>query len=221
MRGSTQLKVQIRAWAEGMGRWREFVDFREGLKKNGVSPASAWVKAAQMMDAELWGDPYDGEVVMDPVKLTERDAAASTRRQVEVRGVVESGEYVEEVDVGEVVIPVARRTRGSGESAAREVFGEKRVATVKVVEWVASNMQVSDVIASQAPSSEAWGMLVWARRSPVNESQFWSGVYAKLLPSRAQIEGEMRYADDGKGVEDLAKRLLALRTNETIGAVPA
>jgi hypothetical protein len=93
----------------------------------------------------------------------------------------------------------------------KAVFGGKRVPTVKVVEWVASNMQVSDVGPGDAPSSEAWGMLLWARRSPMNESQFWGTIYAKLLPSRSQIESEQRYTEDGSKVEEMASRLLAIK----------
>ena len=95
--------------------------------------------------------------------------------------------------------------------ASKSVFGGKKVATVKVVEWVASNMQVEDVSPSDAPSSEAWGMLVWARRSPMNESQFWGTIYAKLLPSRSQMESEQRYADDGARIEETAARLLRMK----------
>jgi hypothetical protein len=91
------------------------------------------------------------------------------------------------------------------------VFAGKKVATVKVVEWVASNMQVADVSPADAPSSEAWGMLVWARRSPVNESQFWGTIYAKLLPSRSAIEAEQRYSDDGVRIEETAARLLQMK----------
>lgn len=97
------------------------------------------------------------------------------------------------------------------DGARREVFGGKKVPTVKVVEWVASNLQVEDVGPSDAPSSEAWGMLVWARRSPVNESQFWGSIYAKLLPSRSQLDGLERQMDDGSRVEELADRLIAIR----------
>ena len=54
-------------------------------------------------------------------------------------------------------------------------------------------------------------MLVWARRSPVNESQFWGSIYAKLLPSRSQIDGDQKYSEDGVKVEDLAARLLRMK----------
>jgi hypothetical protein len=109
---------------------------------------------------------------------------------------------------------------GGGEvvekAATKAVFGGKRVPTVKVVEWVASNMQVEDVGPGDAPSSEAWGMLLWARRSPVNESQFWGTIYAKLLPSRSQIEAEQRYTEDGSRVEEMASRLLAIKERSEV-----
>ena len=45
----------------------------------------------------------------------------------------------------------------------------------------------------------------------MNESQFWGTIYGKLLPSRAQIDSELKYADDGMRVEETADRLLAMR----------
>ena len=181
-RQSVQVKTQVKAWAEAAGLWEEFVVLRESLKRKGLSANDAWLRAAQMLAPDRWGEP--------PVEEQEERVVA-----------------VEEPS------PPADlpRVRGGGDGAPAEVFGGKKVATVRVVEWVASNLQVSDVGPGDAPSSEAWGMLVWARRSPVNESQFWGQIYAKLLPSRSQIEAEQRYSEDGVRVEDLAGRLLMIR----------
>jgi hypothetical protein len=185
MRGSTQLKVQIKKWAEESGLWKQFVDIRERLKKDGMPPGEAWVEAARELDPEMWGKSEVSEISVDPPVLNDLPRGRS-----------------EEVK-GERVV--------SGGGATKAVFAGKKVATVKVVEWVASNMQVEDVSPSDAPSSEAWGMLVWARRSPLNESQFWGSIYAKLLPSRSAIEQEQRYSDDGMRVEDAAERLLRMK----------
>lgn len=193
MRGSTQLKVQIRKWAEESGLWKQFVDVRERLKKDGMPPADAWVEAAKELDSEMWG--HVGGRASPAVDLPH---VRSDQEQVD--GVRVDG--VEEVSCERVV---------SGSGATKAVFAGKKVATVKVVEWVASNMQVEDVSPADAPSSEAWGMLVWARRSPVNESQFWGSIYAKLLPSRSAIEAEQRYSDDGIRIEETATRLLKMR----------
>ena len=200
MRGSTQLKVQIRKWAEESGLWKQFVDVRERLKKDGMPPADAWVEAAKELDPEMWG--HVGGRASPALDLPH---VRSDQEQVEgVQGEedklpVSGGEEA----VGERVV--------SGSGATKAVFAGKKVATVKVVEWVASNMQVADVSPADAPSSEAWGMLVWARRSPVNESQFWGSIYAKLLPSRSAIEAEQRYSDDGIRIEETATRLLKMR----------
>jgi len=194
MRGSTQLKVQIRKWAEECGLWKQFVDIRERLKKDGMPPAEAWVEAARELDPEVWGhvggraSPADD---LPPVRSGQ--------------------EQVEGVQGEEDKVPVCGAQNGVSDSATKAVFAGKKVATVKVVEWVASNMQVADVSPADAPSSEAWGMLVWARRSPVNESQFWGTIYAKLLPSRSAIEAEQRYSDDGVRIEETAERLLKMR----------
>ena len=203
MRGSIQLKAQIRSWAESSGLWAKFVDTREKLKRSGVSPNEAWIAAAQQIDPEKWGKTgYAG-----PAK----PAVSSTGVEDLPRG--RSGEADDEVpDSGTAeVVDAGRSDSAVVEGATKAVFGGKKVATVKVVEWVASNMQVEDVSPADAPSSEAWGMLVWARRSPVNESQFWGSIYAKLLPSRSQIDGDQKYAEDGVKVEEMAERLLRLR----------
>lgn len=197
MKGSTQLKVQIKRWAEESGLWKQFVDIRERMKKDGIPPQQAWVDAAAELDPEKWGS---GGGPMGP----ELDDLPRGRSEEEVPTLP-----MVEVLPEEVSKPSGRGS--GGERAVKSVFSGKKVATVKVVEWVASNMQVEDVVPSDAPSSEAWGMLVWARRSPINESQFWGSIYAKLLPSRSAVEAEQRYGEDGGKIEETAERLLSMR----------
>lgn len=203
MRGSIQLKGQIRAWAESRGVWDEFVRIRERLKSDGVPASECWLRAVQEMDPSVWGHVTLGAkpgVVRKPDLPRGRSTVEGELDVVLDDGVV--GKKVEDK------VPL---DGGVEERATKAVFGGRKVSTIKVVEWVASNLQVEDVSPSDAPSSEAWGMLVWARRSPVNESQFWGTIYAKLLPSRSAIEAEQRYADDGSRIEDTAARLLAMR----------
>jgi hypothetical protein len=195
MRRSTQVKVQIRKWAEESGLWEQFVYVRERLKRDGVPAADAWLVAAQELDGEKWG------VVCPSVSSDDLPHGRSLKT-----GVSESFDRVEMVSEDVEVLD-----RVVGSSPTKALFAGKKVATVKVVEWVASNMQVIDVSPGDAPSSEAWGMLVWARRSPMNESQFWGSIYAKLLPSRSQIEAEQRYSDNGVRMEEMADRLLKMR----------
>tara|TARA_Y100000593_G_scaffold92419_1_gene184003 strand:- start:893 stop:1495 length:603 start_codon:yes stop_codon:yes gene_type:complete len=83
---------------------------------------------------------------------------------------------------------------------SQESFGGKTCNTAKTVEWVASNLAVADAVPEDAPSPESWAMLQWVRSSPSAEAQFWGQIYVKLLPTKAQLDAEARFADDGEGV---------------------
>ncbi len=87
------------------------------------------------------------------------------------------------------------------------VFAETGASTPECVSWVAKQIMVKDVEPHQAPSSEAWSMLCWARRNNQNEAQFWGQIYTKLLPSRSQLDAEQRYKDDGRKVLSIIERL--------------
>lgn len=87
------------------------------------------------------------------------------------------------------------------------VFQTGSASTPECVAWVAKHMMLKDVRPEQAPSSEAWSMLCWARRNNQNEAQFWGQIYTKLLPSRSQLDAEQRYKDDGRKVLDLIEKL--------------
>ena len=91
----------------------------------------------------------------------------------------------------------------SEDRVEKGMFIGKGCSTPETVEWVAANVMVGDVEASDAPSPEAWGMLCWARRSNTNEAQFWGQIYTKLLPSRTSLEAEARYRDDGRSILNL------------------
>ena len=80
------------------------------------------------------------------------------------------------------------------------LFRETGASTPECVAWVAKHMMLKGVKPEQAPSSEAWSMLCWARRNNQNEAQFWGQIYTKLLPSRSQLDQEQRYKDDGRKV---------------------
>lgn len=57
-----ETKQQFRRRLEGTPRWREFVDCRERLKQNGLSPWPAWRKAAEMFP-KVGEDDFEGEPV--------------------------------------------------------------------------------------------------------------------------------------------------------------
>jgi hypothetical protein len=85
-----------------------------------------------------------------------------------------------------------------------------------VVEWVASNLFVRPVEPGEAPDSTAWGLLQWARSNASSASAFYQ-MWAKLLPSRAQVDEQDTSDDDGGELVDAlgfvynAKRAAVLR----------
>jgi|TARA_R110000787_G_scaffold27884_3_gene76635 hypothetical protein len=87
------------------------------------------------------------------------------------------------------------------------VFASGNASTPECVSWVAKNIMLKDAKPSDAPSSEAWSMLCWARRNNQNEAQFWGTIYTKLLPSRSQLDAEQKYRDDGRAVLAVIERL--------------
>ena len=96
------------------------------------------------------------------------------------------------------------------------VFKSGSASTPACVAWVAKNLLIQDAKPGDAPGSEAWGMLMWARRNEQNEAQFWGSIYTKLLPSRNQLDSDSRYTDDGRRVLDLIEKL-DMELNEAQG----
>ena len=54
--------------------------------------------------------------------------------------------------------------------------------------WAAQRYQDEDVTPAEAPSSTAWSLVQWIRRS--GEESFWSSTYGRLLPPRNQLVEE-------------------------------
>jgi len=91
--------------------------------------------------------------------------------------------------------------------AAATVFSKESVSTAETVRWVASYLMVGDAQPEDAPSSEAWGMLQWAKRNNTNEASFWSQIWRQLMPTKQSLEAETRFSDDGKPILDLIQRI--------------
>lgn len=78
-----------------------------------------------------------------------------------------------------------------------------RVAdVVEVIEWVAKNIErpfCHDVI-NTAPCAEAVGLLRYYSSSMRNKGEFWKDQYAKLIPSRSQLNHRGKVEFDGKDI---------------------
>tara|TARA_R110000796_G_scaffold54061_1_gene126579 strand:- start:8360 stop:8905 length:546 start_codon:yes stop_codon:yes gene_type:complete len=91
--------------------------------------------------------------------------------------------------------------------AERDEFKAETASTADTVRWVASYLMVSDAEPKDAPSAESWAMLQWARRNNANEASFWSQMWRQLMPTKAALEAETRFSDDGKPIMDLIHRI--------------
>lgn len=181
-------KVAQRAELTEKGLWEAFVRRRESLKASGVDAPEAWVQAY--------------EEVTSGVAVPDAGGSGGDR------GDDVGGGAGGRVGVPEEVGGVEKS--GAPDSAGRvkaEVFDGRTCSITKTVEWVAKQMMVEDPKAEDAPSMEAWSMLCWARRSNQNEAQFWGQIWAKMMPSKQQLEAAERLSDDGSAVLELIDRV--------------
>ena len=72
------------------------------------------------------------------------------------------------------------------------------VSARQVVNWVFDNIDVADVKPEDAPSSGAWSFLQRVRTYPDLLKEFYRSVWARMLPSRSEIEAREKFEDDGR-----------------------
>jgi hypothetical protein len=97
----------------------------------------------------------------------------------------------------------AMKAAAAGERITKAAAeGKKRASQVEEVQWVADNLAVEDVSPDDAPSAKAWKLLedVRALSSEERTKIFWGGLWAKLLPSKAEMDEAARFEDDGREV---------------------
>lgn len=88
--------------------------------------------------------------------------------------------------------------------------GRAKVSEVDVLRWCFENVDAVDVTPESAPSAGAWSLLQRLRKDPEMLDTFYKTVWTKLLPSKAQLEGEKRLSDDGREQIELCDKLLEL-----------
>lgn len=78
-------------------------------------------------------------------------------------------------------------------------FEDRQSCTsARAVDWVFDNFALSDLVATDAPSPGAWGLLCWVRLSVGNLTEFMRTIWPKRLPSRTQVEDGVGGNDDGR-----------------------
>jgi hypothetical protein len=94
----------------------------------------------------------------------------------------------------------------------KEIFAAKPSKELTAaISWVADHICIADAAPEDAPGSMAWSLLKFARDNP---SHFWKDIWTKLLPSKAQIEQQERFRDDGRLLTLLDETIAAFEQEE-------
>ena len=87
----------------------------------------------------------------------------------------------------------------AGDIVCLDVFADKPSVTARaVVQWVFDHIDITDVKPEDAPSSGAWSFLQRVRSYPDLLKEFYRTIWAKMLPTRSEIEARERFEDDGR-----------------------
>lgn len=78
-----------------------------------------------------------------------------------------------------------------------------------VVQWVAANIAVLAPLVDDCPCPEAWALLSFARSSDDNEKTFWTMVYGKIMPTKAELNDTSERRDDGRAFDGLLDKIEA------------
>ena len=89
-----------------------------------------------------------------------------------------------------------RKPRKRG-GKARSIIRGRTCPESRSIAWVADNIGSDDPDPRDCPSERAWGMLLWANGSAVNQSKFWERLYPLITPTREMMDAESRKVDDG------------------------
>ncbi len=82
------------------------------------------------------------------------------------------------------------------EKIPASVFRGKSCSEADAIRWAVDHLVIADVKPRQAPSSGAWGLLVWSRRSPVAQLELYR-MYGRLIRP-AEAEQHKPFRDDGR-----------------------
>ena len=86
-------------------------------------------------------------------------------------------------------------------------FKGSKANRVQVIDWVASQIATKRVDIAGCPSTEAWGLLRWARRTQANECDFWKTIYRPPTQTKSELEAMARFQDNGQSVFSVIDKL--------------
>ena len=85
------------------------------------------------------------------------------------------------------------------DSIVLDTFEGKPAASARqIVQWVFDHIDVTDIQPEDAPSPGAWSFLQRVRQYPELLKEFYRSIWAKMLPTRSEIEAREKFEDDGR-----------------------
>jgi hypothetical protein len=194
------------------GKWSEFVLYRQTLKEGGMVNADAHNQAVEHFFGYL------------PEVTTERKIIKKSKKPIKQKVSVEppppqsadngkdgGGSESSPGPPPSSPIPAVKDYIGNLPRLVEVKSGDfdgKVASEVEAVRWVADNMEVLDPRPKDCPSAAAWGLLSQCRQSLQARSDFWKLTYAKLLPTKAQMEKEQDALPDESKAKEVIEDLL-------------
>jgi len=187
------------------GRWQEFVAYREELKHNGMPTKDAWATAAEEYPER---ETSNGGKTKKPVpvdKGNDKSVAAIPPPPIP------TDEQLEVLAQSNAVINTPKHISGNGWNkpapVLREQFAGKKPRNMRErIEWVWGNLDIVDIKPEDAPDSQSWFLLSWAKTA-AGKTEFCRSFVARLLPSKNSAEEEDKFFDDGRRVLEIIERV--------------
>jgi hypothetical protein len=193
----------------------QFGALYQGYLKTGLTHDQAIKEStSQIRPAVLHWETTNRDVV-NAKKLIriKRDRAMQKRRQ-ELEAAIkakqaENEDYLTEAkELAELSNPALKPkfrhkgTQDPWETLALDMPSDKRADFRSIVDWVFNNIQtpVEALSPLDCPCRGAVTMLRAVREDPTMYSEFMRSHWAKLIPSKAEIEAEARFRDDNANV---------------------
>lgn len=195
----SKAKDEDKARLIAIGKWPDFVYYRDKLKAEGLSNPEAHKRAlAQFLGSPAPGSDPDFTAPSPPFPGGGHPGRSSHTAPGGGDGSFASG--VAPVPAGRVTATMAD-------------FEGKKAGAVEMVLWVARHMDLSDVTPADCPDPMALSLLNECRTNPLfRHSTFWQALFRSCIPSRSQLEDKKDDATvDGNQIIGACDELLGER----------
>lgn len=187
---NNQAKSDLKERLQCEGRWSAFVQVRDKLKNEGLSPLDAREKALlsfPQIDSKAEAEP---EPLPAPSKVVPPKSTASFPPVPLGQGMVRSGKAV-----STATLPSPKRTAGPDYHYGRAPdfvvddrpavpSAPETILEADIIRWVFNNVEDLDVTKDQAPSTGAWGLLEACRSDITTKRFFYTQIWSKLLSGK-------------------------------------